>query len=311
VLHALGNDLLGSVEQERVLGNPHVGVVFFENTNFSRAGGNRARQYDAIVAGSTWNAEVLAGEGVGDVLTVFQGIDPSLFHPADRARTHPGRFVVFSGGKLEYRKGQDIVIEAFRAFHQRHPDALLMVAWQNFHGHEQMPPLVRDGHLETLPETDAGGQLVIGPWLASMGLPEGSVVDLGAMPNYVIGPILQDVDVAIFPNRCEGGTNLVAMECMACGVPVILSANTGHLDLIHPDRCLSLNAQSPVTPPNSAVGVDGWGESDVDEVVEALEAVYSDRKAAKGRAAAAVEFMRDWTWERQVERLVIELDRLI
>jgi glycosyltransferase involved in cell wall biosynthesis len=44
--------------------------------------------------------------------------------------------------------------------------------------------------------------------------------------------VLQEMNVAVFPNRAEGGTNLVAMECMACGLPVILSGNTGHLDLI-------------------------------------------------------------------------------
>ena len=44
--------------------------------------------------------------------------------------------------------------------------------------------------------------------------------------------VLRRADVALFPNRCEGGTNLVAMEAAAVGVPVVLSANTGHLDVI-------------------------------------------------------------------------------
>jgi hypothetical protein len=37
--------------------------------------------------------------------------------------------VVFSGGKLEHRKGQDLVIRAFVRFVQRHPDAVLVTAW--------------------------------------------------------------------------------------------------------------------------------------------------------------------------------------
>ena len=47
------------------------------------------------------------------------------------------------------------------------------------------------------------------------------------MPKYLISS-----DTALFPNRCESGTNLVAMEAMAAGIPVILSNNSGHLDLI-------------------------------------------------------------------------------
>ena len=33
-------------------------------------------------------------------------------------------------------------------------------------------------------------------------------------------------DAGLFPNRCEGGTNLVAMEAMASGLPVILSGTS-------------------------------------------------------------------------------------
>jgi hypothetical protein len=35
------------------------------------------------------------------------------------------------GGKLELRKGQDLVVAAFRVFRQRHPEARLIVAWHN------------------------------------------------------------------------------------------------------------------------------------------------------------------------------------
>ena len=39
-------------------------------------------------------------------------------------------------------------------------------------------------------------------------------VDLGWVPNWQMAAILRDMDVGLFPNRCEGGTNLVAMEAM-------------------------------------------------------------------------------------------------
>jgi len=41
----------------------------------------------------------------------------------------------------------------------------------------------------------------------------------------------------------QGGTNLVAMEAFAAGIPSIISANTGHLDLIDDDRCFPLRLQ--------------------------------------------------------------------
>ena len=43
---------------------------------------------------------------------------------------------------------------------------------------------------------------------------------------------MKSADISIFPNRCEGGTNLVAMESLCCGIPTALSSNSGHLDLL-------------------------------------------------------------------------------
>src|SRR5207253_2111241 len=41
-------------------------------------------------------------------------------------------FVVFSGGKFEFRKGQDLVIRAFKVLQDRHADVVLVNAWHNF-----------------------------------------------------------------------------------------------------------------------------------------------------------------------------------
>src|SRR3546814_10727981 len=81
---------------------------------------------------------------------------------------------------------------------------------------------------------------------------------------------MREADVALFPNRAEGVTNLVAMEAMACGVPTILSANTGHLDIVAEGACIPLRRQRPVVVDDRYLGTGGWGESDVEEMVEAL-----------------------------------------
>jgi glycosyltransferase involved in cell wall biosynthesis len=112
------------------------------------------------------------------------------------------------------------------------------------------------------------------------------------------------MDVAVFPNRGEGGTNLVAMECMACGVPTILSANTGHLDIADPNCCFPLLTQGPVSPGGqSGPAIEGWGESSVNEIVEHLERVHSDRKEAARRGAAAASRLADLTWRHTAQAL--------
>ncbi|WP_293126260.1 tetratricopeptide repeat protein [Microcoleus sp. bin38.metabat.b11b12b14.051] len=303
VLYALGNNLASSGVENQITSACQVGVIFFEDTRITTAALETAKKYRAIVAGSHWNADVLRSRGLTNVAMVNQGIDPAIFHPAPKSNLFGDRFVIFSGGKLEYRKGQDIVIAAFKRFQKKHPEALLLTTWHNFWP-QYMLGIEQIGNVVGLPNINRDGSLGISQWLVANGLPADSFIDIGLIPNHLAGQILREADCAVFTNRCEGGTNLVAMESMACGIPTILSANTGHLDLIYSNICYPLSHQGRVKPTPHFPGVEGWGESEVAEVVEALEQIYHNREAAKRRGLAGANFMLDWTWEKQVKRFL-------
>lgn len=303
VLKALGNHFVTVDALERLHGRHTVGLIFSEDTQFTAADLAKASAYDRLIAGSNWNAEILRQNGLQQVVTVCQGVDPTLFHPASKSGLWGDRFVIFSGGKLEFRKGQDIVVKAFREFHARHADAFLLTAWHN-RWPATMAGLDRAGYVDGVPTVDASGRLQVQDWLVNQGIPESACLDVGPLANPLVGQILREADVALFPNRAEGGTNLAAMESFACGIPTILSANTGHLDLIHDDHCYALRQQQPVAPTSHYHGTDGWGESDLDEILETLETIYQNRDHARQIGQAAARFMHDWTWEKQVERLL-------
>jgi len=273
-------------------------VIFFEDTNLSGAA-DIAGDYRLLIAGSSWCEEVLRANGVDNVATVIQGVDPSLFHPAPRAGWLRDRFAIFSGGKIEHRKGQDIVVRAFRAFASRHPEALLVTAW---HSPWATPALTINAVPGIAPiALTASGEVDMAGWIAANGISAEHYIDLGATPNHMMPRVLREMDVALFPNRCEGGTNLVAMECMAIGLPTIVSNNTGHKDLVATGATYSLDRQAPVT--TAIGGAEGWGESDIDEIVETLEQVWRDRDEARRRGAAAAEAMRDWSWRHRIAQL--------
>ncbi|MBE9092642.1 tetratricopeptide repeat protein [Tychonema sp. LEGE 07203] len=303
VLYGLGNNLVSSGVENQITSACQVGVIFFEDTRITAEALEKAKKYSVIVAGSNWNADVLRSCGLTNVAMVNQGIDPTIFHPAPKSNLFGDRFVIFSGGKLEYRKGQDIVIAAFKQFRAKHPEALLLTAWHNFWP-QYMLGMEQTGNVAGFPNINRDGSLGISQWLAANGLPVESFIDIGLIPNHLSGQILREADCAVFTNRCEGGTNLVAMESMACGIPTILSANTGHLDLIYSNICYPLSHQGRVKPTAHFPGVEGWGESDVAEVIDALEQVYTNRTEAKNRGLAAANFMLDWTWEKQIKRFL-------
>ena len=89
-----------------------------------------------------------------------------------------------------------------------------MVAWANA-WHDTVKTLSESRHVEGVPaelvEGAPSGELVLEPWLARNGL-SSQVLDLGRVSHADMPSVLRAADVAVFPNRCEGGTNLVAME---------------------------------------------------------------------------------------------------
>ena len=183
---ALGNNCETSIV--RAVKGPKIGAMFFE-WPFSKEAIAATKEYDLIIVGSRWNEHVLRSYGVDNVCTILQGVDPSLFHPGPKRGLYPGKFLIFSGGKTEPRKGQDLVVNAFRIFAEKHPDAVLVTAWHS-------PRRMTQGmDLDVRKVADR-------------------VIDVGAVPNALMAPIYRECDVALFPNWAEGGTNLVAMECI-------------------------------------------------------------------------------------------------
>ena len=308
LLLALGNGLNGSPAVHNVVleGRPTIGVVFFEEALDPEAI-KRGKLLPLIVTGSTWNERVLRAYGFENVRTVVQGIDPTHFHTGPKLGMMRDRFLIFSGGKAELRKGQDIVMAAFKVFAKRHPEATLVTAW-----HSPWPHFARSLDQTGLAAPVAfnkEGKLDIAAWAAANDIAADQVIDLGNVPNVSMPTVLREMDAAVFTNRSEGGTNLVAMECMACGIPVVLSRNTGHLDLIQDDNCYPLDDQKAVENRWNSVGeVACWGESQVGEVVERLEEIFQDRAAAKKRGLRAARMMQRMTWAetaRQMKEVVL------
>lgn len=79
---ALASEMKGITDYR---GSKNLGFVFFEDSHFSPAALTEAQTYDIIVAGSMWNAEILADDwNMSHIGLVLQGVDLKTFHPAPK-----------------------------------------------------------------------------------------------------------------------------------------------------------------------------------------------------------------------------------
>lgn len=299
VVHCMMNN--AAIGQPNVRGTRNIGRMVFENTHLPADGIARLRTMDALTVISNWNAEILRAATDIPVVVNHEGVDPGLFFPGPRSGLmDPSRFFVFAGGKAEFRKGQDLTLAAFGVFASRHPDAVLVTAWQN--------PWMQGavglrGVLRAPLQADRPGQaLDIARWATENGIDAARVIDVGQIPNALMPSILREMDCAVCTSRAEGGTNLPIMEAMACGVPVIVPDNTGIRDLIAPGNSIVLQQQKPIRGAPGR-GTDGWGDSSVDEIVAALEALYASSELRQTLGAAAARFMQSRNWQRHAAQL--------
>ena len=302
------------IEQPRLRANYQVGVTFFECSRFSERHLHNLKAYDIVIAGSRWNADLLIQLGCNDVELVHQGIDTSRFNPEPVPRLVQRSLVIFSGGKLEARKGQDIVLAAFRELLRSHPDAMLMVAWGNVGG-VALETIAQMPHCHGVPE--AATPRALASWLEANGIPEANLMVLPSLVNQQLPNLIKQADVAVFTSRCEGGTNLMAMETLACGVPTVLSANTGHLDL------LELNLPHVIGVGNNGLGAVNkdicrpyggdplglWGETDPLEVAASWRAIAADRAQWRSRGIAGALKFKSFSWAASMAKLIKLLEQ--
>lgn len=159
---------------------------------------------DAILADSAAVARGFAARGVpaDRIAVVRPGFDPRRFHPRPAEAIDRACFRVVCIGLITPRKGQHVLLRAWRRLAL--PDAELL--------------------LVGTPGRDARTVLAERP--------EGITLT-GHIDHAALGRLLHGAACLVLPS-IEDGFGQAALEAMACGVPVILSDAVGAAELVRP-----------------------------------------------------------------------------
>lgn len=282
-------------------GKENFGYTVFENELNSNSVIN-AEMFDKVFAASSWGRNKLIQAGIKNSDCIIQGIDTNLFYPVDRQR-NDNLFVIFSGGKFELRKGQDLVIKAISILQKKYKDIILINAWYNL-WMESARLLTLSKYIKYEEKGNNWHDFMDNIYLINDVDPQ-RVFTMPLIPNQKLRDLYLKSDIGLFPNRCEGGTNLVMMEYMACGKPVIASYNTGHKDVLTENNSLLLKEMKKfnIVDQNQKL-ISEWEEPNFDEIIDKLEYAYNHRNEIKQIGEKAGESMKKFTWAHTADSLL-------
>lgn len=300
IFHTIGDHNL--TRAMNITGEVNYGYTFFESILPENALEN-AEQFDLVFAGSTWCKDKLLEKGITWSEVLIQGIDRELFYPSPEGKTGAADyFVIYSGGKFELRKGQDIIIRAVKVLQDRHKDILFVNCWHNSWAFS-MNTMSASPYINYRPNTKCS-TIFINQILVENGIDISRVESLPLISQDQLRMVYQNTDIGIFPNRCEGGTNLVLMEYMACGKPVIASYTSGHRDIINENNSILLKKLKPFDLTNqSQERIAEWEDPDLEETIEAMEFCYQNRDSIKNLGDQAGKDMINFTWHHTAQDL--------
>jgi glycosyltransferase involved in cell wall biosynthesis len=212
---------------------------------------------------------VEAGFDAGRVLVLPYGVDPTQFFVADQkevghaaaARLSSSQqrpFRVIFVGQIVPRKGVHYLLEAFHRLSMDDMELLLV-------GHldETMAPIVH-----AAVERDARIRIV------------------DNVPKAELQRLYSTAAVLVLPSLADSW-GLVVLEAMACGLPVIVSENSGSSEVV-------------------SEGVNGFVVPirDVDAIEEKLDYLYIHSGALQQMGQAAHETVKHYTWQCYGQRLI-------
>jgi len=268
---------------------PKYAFPFFELNKFNDIEKHNLKYPDHIISSSKWAASVVADQVGSPSSIVPLGIDSALFSPAsDKGGKGESPYRFLNIGKWEVRKGHDILVDIFnKAFTKKDNVELCLLTNNPFLNQNQT-----NEWISLYKKSGLGDKIKILPHIDT---------------HNQLAQLIKSCDCAIFPSRAEGW-NLEALECMACGLPVIITNYSAHKEF-----CNSFNSFL-VEPNGLEDAYDGiwfhgdgqWASLD-DNSVEQFAYLMRHCYEQRPTNLEGIETGKKFTWKNSAEQLAFAL----
>lgn len=230
------------------------------------------------------------------VFVIGEGVDPNYFHPEIEPFPNPPKekFRFMSNFAWGKRKGVDVLFEAFRKEFNKDEDVCLMLkVLPAYSGHN-----LRD-ELKLVYERKGAAPVYL--------------YDL-ELKKWELGRFYTSASAFVWPSRGEG-FGLPALEALACGLPVIASNYSAHLEFLTKDGkprpgVLLLDGKVEPYDKGDSIYYPGfnWFNPDVDHLRKLMREVFEKHRDFKEKAElSSVDVRMEFDWQVSTARIV---DRL-
>lgn len=267
-----------------------IGWPIFELTRFNLIETHHLLSLDELIVCSQWAKNIVSDHYVSNKTSIVPlGVDPEIFHPKVTAQDETVRFL--NVGKWEYRKGHDVLVEAFNAaFTPLDAVQLYMYCHNPFIGEDN------DKWVKMYKSSKLGDKIFIAR---------------DRCADYsVFSDMYNACDCFVSPTRAEGW-NLPLLEAMACGCHAIATDYGGQTEFATADNCHLISVDKLETAYDGVFfkgDVGEWaefGQSQLDQLVHYLRLVYNKKRCGElTRSAAGAETGRRLTWDNTAKRLI-------
>jgi len=268
-----------------------VGRTTFETDRLPDGWVERCKKMDQIWVPSVFNKTVFAEAGVPDaqIVAMPEGLDTRVFHPGVEPLALPGlrTFSFLSVFDWIDRKGGDILLRAYLTEFKPDEDVCLVIKVHKFDD----PGAMLEARLLYFIEKTLHLRLQETPPL---------LVISGLLPAHDMPRLYNCCDAFVLPSRGEGWGRPY-MEAAACGKIVVAPNWGGQIDFLNDSNAYLIDIEGVVPVPIDSdrevyIG-HRWSEPSVAHLRQIMRSIFTNRDAAKQKAAQARRDMETrWDW---------------
>jgi glycosyltransferase involved in cell wall biosynthesis len=251
----------------------NIAILPFETTKIPRSWIGKLEGFDALFTPCKQNIKMFRDSGITiPIELIHWGVDETKYYPIER----PSRDTFTFGhmGALSYRKGTDVLVDAFQKAFPTEKDVRLICK----SSYNTYPFGVNDYRV--------------------------SVHRTAWTHEELMEQFFKQIDCFVFPTRGEG-FGLTPLEAMATGVPAIVTGWSGPMEYMTPE--IGWTIGYTMTPANNFTNIvykedcGDWAEPSLDDLIRIMRHAYENRDETRAKGVAAAKYVQEnWLWKQQV-----------